>query len=132
MLSLVKVIIKSGYSGCFPDYLNQFKMNNDIASRVDENTIARVEVDAIPVKSGQIDTDCFKEDKNKLLVTERDVYVGWCSDYLMGGGIVTFRIVEVDTSKRWTIDTYDNSEGIEYLDDYTLVDKALNFWLCKR
>lgn len=36
------------------------------------------------------------------------------------------RVVEVDTSRPWTIDDYDGAESILYL-DYEVIDKNLNF-----
>lgn len=34
----------------------------------------------------------------------------------------------VETSERWTIDEYDGSEYVEYLDRHELIDEGLNFW----
>lgn len=36
-------------------------------------------------------------------------------------------VYEVDTSRPWTIDSYDGCECIEYLDEYELIDKELNY-----
>lgn len=42
--------------------------------------------------------------------------------------ISNFSILEVDTSRPWTISNYDGSEYIKYLDDYKLKDKELNYY----
>lgn len=39
-----------------------------------------------------------------------------------------FAIIDVDTSRPWTIDTYDGAENIKYLDERTLVDEELNYY----
>ena len=43
-------------------------------------------------------------------------------------GACVFHIVEVDTSRAWTIEEYDNSEYIKYLDERKCLDKELNYW----
>lgn len=42
-----------------------------------------------------------------------------------------FSIIEVDTTRPWTIEEYDGSESIKYLDDMVCVDKELNYWSVK-
>lgn len=39
-----------------------------------------------------------------------------------------FSIVDVDITRPWTIEDYDGSEGIKYLDEWTLVDKDMNYY----
>lgn len=40
----------------------------------------------------------------------------------------SFSIVDVDITRPWTIEDYDGSEGIKYLDEWTLVDKEMNYY----
>ena len=42
--------------------------------------------------------------------------------------VSSFSIVDVDITRLWTIEEYDGSEYIQYLDDYKLVDKELNYY----
>jgi hypothetical protein len=39
-----------------------------------------------------------------------------------------FEIVDVDITRPWCIDDYDDAEYIEYLDDVICLDKELNFY----
>lgn len=42
--------------------------------------------------------------------------------------ITSFSIVDVDTTRPWTIEEYDCAEYIKYLDENKLVDEELNYW----
>lgn len=42
--------------------------------------------------------------------------------------ISSFSIVDVDTTRPWTIKEYDNAEYIKYLDECKLADEELNYW----
>ena len=44
------------------------------------------------------------------------------------GYMSSFSIVDVDTTRPWTIKEYDGAEYIEYLDENKLIDKELNYW----
>lgn len=53
----------------------------------------------------------------------------WYDDALED--ITSFSIVDVDTTRPWTIDEYDGAEYIKYLDTYTLENESLNFYRLK-
>lgn len=42
--------------------------------------------------------------------------------------VLIIKIVDVDTSKRWKIDSYDGSEEVVYYNEPILVDKELNMY----
>lgn len=43
-------------------------------------------------------------------------------------GTASFSIVDVDTTRPWTIEEYDGAEYIQYLDEHKLVDEELNYY----
>ena len=43
-----------------------------------------------------------------------------------------FEIVDVDTTRPWCVEEYDDAEYIEYLDDVVCLDKEFNFYDKKR
>ena len=43
-----------------------------------------------------------------------------------------FEIVDVDTTRPWCLEEYDDAEYIEYLDDVVCLDKEFNFYDKKR
>lgn len=44
------------------------------------------------------------------------------------GYISSFSIIDVDTTRPWTIAEYDGAEYVQYLDEDKLIDKELNYW----
>ena len=44
------------------------------------------------------------------------------------GYISSFSIIDIDTTRPWTIAEYDGAEYVQYLDEDKLVDKELNYW----
>lgn len=70
-------------------------------------------------------------DKEKILkvktIYNSDLdYVYWIYTELYG--VCVFKIVEVDTSRPWTIEEYDSCEYIKYLDERKCLDEELNYW----
>ena len=53
-----------------------------------------------------------------------DIY--WIYDTKYGACV--FSIVEVDTSRPWTINEYDSCEYVNYLDERKCLDEELNYW----
>ena len=53
-------------------------------------------------------------------------YVYWI--YTESYGVAVFKIEEVDTSRPWTIESYDSCEHIKYLDERKCIDEELNYW----
>ena len=51
--------------------------------------------------------------------------------YLFNEEKITCEIVDVDTSRPWTISTYDGAEYVQYL-DYNVVDETINYCEYKR
>lgn len=42
--------------------------------------------------------------------------------------VLIIKVVDVDTSKKWKIDSYDGSEEVVYFNEPVLVDKELNMY----
>lgn len=53
-------------------------------------------------------------------------YVYWI--YIESYGVTVFKIEEVDTSRPWTIESYDSCEHVKYLDERKCLDEELNYW----
>lgn len=69
------------------------------------------------------------KDKEKILkvkITYTSDYIYWI--YTEKYGVAVFKIEEVDISRPWTIDEYDNCEYIKYLDERKCLDEELNYW----
>lgn len=120
----MKVVILSDWDCRVPDILRPFYRGDDETWRWG-SVIDFVEKNAMPwdqTYRPNRDTcaimkyDCFYMEKG---VT---VYRGFGHS-----GTITFKIVEVDTSRPWTICEYDSSEYIQYL-DIRAVNPEVNFY----
>ena len=73
------------------------------------------------LKNGQV---------NLLKIVGKNESVYWLNSPKQSflGGIASFTIKEVDTSRPWMITEYDGVQSIFYIDDLKLVDKKNNFY----
>lgn len=73
------------------------------------------------------------ENNKELIVKFEDLQKHGYQKYMIYrdigySGITTFSIVDVDTTRPWTIEEYDGAEYIQYLDENKLIDKELNYY----
>lgn len=118
----IKVLIFSGFgSSGYPKHISeQIKETNFPESRcgsiieILELYPDKSNIDNLQEKYNSLQIGEVLRNKNKFYFGKKPYNIS-CS------------IVEVDTSKRWTIDEYDGAEGIKYLEPIC-VSKELNYW----
>jgi hypothetical protein len=122
----MKVLLFTRYGGCtatpqMKEILNKYK---GIRGRIGE-IVDYVENNHVVYDASQY-FDAQKEAKNnkELIIKISDVYIVWNENI---SSTAPFSIVEVDTTRPWTIEEYDGAEYIEYLDENKLVDEELNY-----
>ena len=113
----MKVLLLSSYGGRVPRLIKSFYKRNDVSWRVGD-VVSFVEVNAI--------NNMGMNPKNiRTKVVAYDDPDG-SKSYLFNDDNIVCKIVDVDTSRPWTIETYDGAEYIQYL-DYNVVNKELNY-----
>jgi hypothetical protein len=130
----VKILIFSGYgsNAVTPEMEEIMNISEGIRRRVGE-IVEFVEKNAVPYKIR--DYKIANEDlsTNHNLIVRYEKYPGvfqyavWDRELRMPS---FFSIDEVDSSRPWTVEEYDGSEGIVYLDERKLTDEELNYWDC--
>lgn len=128
----MKILLFTNYGGCYvTPKMKEIMKNYSIQARTGE-VIDYVEKSSILLQENYNYKEIEKELKNNLdliyVITPNarsKYYIFYSIDY---NHTNSFSIVEVDTSRPWTIKDYDGSEYIEYLDKYELVNKELNYY----
>ena len=118
----MKVLIFNSYGGRIPTIIKPF-VKRGIKWRTEDviKFIEQAAVNPCGMAPHSIKTKIVKyyaSDKNRVT-------------YLFNEDRVTCEIVDVDTSRPWTITTYDGAEYIQYL-DYDVIDEPLNYCEYKR
>lgn len=136
----MKMILSSSYGGFMPDVvacrLNE-KLGKEsvIKARFDEKLISYIESSAIVYDEKIHTQDWFSKNKDKIILCKTSgnniKYIGWHSDGVYGN-IASVSIVDIDVSRRWTINVYDGAESIKYVDVWECKDESLNYWVEKR
>ena len=71
--------------------------------------------------------ELIKNNPNNFIHIQGDYYASWDKIYKT---IALFKIQEVDITRPWTIQEYDGSEYIQYL-DYNIVNTDMNYCVYK-
>ena len=125
-----KAIIFSNYGldGITPEMQEIMKKHFGIRSRMGE-IIEYVENHAVMADEFLSEVELLRYLKNdpNAIVCRRPgkEYQVQRQDWIMPS---TFSIIEIDTSRPWTIDEYDGAESVKYLDEIDLVDEDLNYY----
>lgn len=127
----MKVLVFSGYgdSSGTPKMREIMKKHSGIRSRVGE-IIDYVEENRYLF----FDENSFEKKVIELMRGNDDViveFIKYENKYYYKsplGYMSTFSIIDVDTTRPWTIKDYDGAEYIKYLDENKLVDEELNYW----
>lgn len=107
-MSKIKVILQSSYGG--------FDSPDGLSDLVESKGFTHLwDIDA------RTDNDLITYIENK---SENGFFMG-DSDWQH------LNIVEVDTAKKWTIESYDGKESIKYI-DLNIIDKSINYVEFKR
>ena len=130
---MIKVIISPSYSTIpdFPiailDFGKEILKKDSILWRFNEELIKKIEEQnyEIATKLNAAIPDLTKSYKVKVENGYRYVFPN-PSNSLSKFGIL--EIVEVDETKRWRIDEYDNYESVQYIDDYELISEKYNYY----
>ena len=91
----------------------------DIIKYIEDNTIICKDTNNI--------MDLCESNPNKFIHVQGEYYLGWDKKYDIS---VLFKIQEVDITRPWTIQEYDGSEYIQYL-DYNIVNTDMNYCVYK-
>lgn len=131
----MKVLLFTSYGGYaatprMKEILNKYK---GIYSRIGE-IVDYVENNHILCHSSKhIEVEKELKNNSELIIKYEDIqrFKG-CQIYKVYStdvyGTSSFSIVEVDTTRPWTIEEYDGAEYIQYLDENKLIDKELNYY----
>lgn len=134
----MKVLLFTGYGGWdatpqMKKILNKYEEKGirgrigEIVDYVENNHVVYPTICKLPEMEKE-----FKNNK-ELIVKFEDIQKNGYQKYTVYNdigysGTVTFSIVEVDTTRPWTIEEYDGAEYIQYLDENKLVDEELNYY----
>ena len=130
----IKVLLFTSYGAntVTPAMGNFMKRYKGMLCRINTELIEYIENNSVVYEDiNHIEYDKFMKlisDDSETIVTFKNhpniyyVYNKECNY------VSNFSIVEVDTTRPWTIEEYDGAEGIKYLDDMVCVDKELNYW----
>ena len=123
----MKILLFTGYGGYaatprMKEILNKYKgirgRTGEIVDYVENNHVVYDE-------SQYFDAQRETKNNKELIVKIKDCYIVYDANLY---GIVPFSIVDVDTTRPWTIKEYDGAEYIQYLDENKLIDKELNYY----
>ena len=130
---MIKVIISPSYS-VIPDFpvpildFGEKVLKTDKALwRFNEELIKKIEEQKYEIVTSlnAITPDFTTSYKIKVQNGYRYIFPN-PSNNLSKFGIL--EIIEVDETKRWRINEYDNYESIEYIDEYELISEKYNFY----
>lgn len=127
----MKVLLFTGYGGSTgtPKMREIMKKHIGIRCRVGEiieyvenNRVLFIDFDENSMNIAK----SIMDDDNEIIVEfdGRPVYCYKSNE----GYISSFSIIDVDTTRPWTIAEYDGAEYVQYLDEDKLVDEELNYW----
>lgn len=91
------------------------------------NIIKYIENNTIACRDTNNIMDLCKNNPNKFIHVQGDYYVSWDCIYET---MALFKIQDVDITRPWTIQEYDGSEYIQYL-DYNIVNTNMNYCVYK-
>lgn len=130
MISKIKrIAISSGYGGfSVPDVLkDEYEKRQEASARNPRLILAEM-------------LEEFKENCTESYPDAITAMNAIGSDYIRCGndfyfrsselGCIELSIIEVDSSRPWTMKCYDGLESIAYLDDFILIDDELNLYDC--
>ena len=128
----VKILIFSGYgsNAATPKMEEIMNKSEGIRRRIGE-IVEFVEKNAVPyqIRDYKIANNDLSTSHNLIVRYEKYPgvfqYAVWDRELRMPS---FFSIEEVDITRPWTIEEYDGSEDIVYLDERKLVDEELNYW----
>lgn len=127
----MKILLFTGYSGCAytADMLKIMKKYNGIRGRIGE-IVEYVENNCVEYYAADYvkASDAMKNNKDlivKYKMPLEDQYAVWDANMHHPA---FFSIVDVDTSRPWTIEEYDGAESVRYLDERKCIDEELNYW----
>ena len=128
----MKVLLFSGYGGyaCTKAMLDIMKKHNNIRSRFGE-IVEYVENNCVDYNRYDYEEAYKAMKNNKDLIVRYVLGNNECRYSVWDNNInnpACFSIVDVDTTRPWTIEEYDGAEYIKYLDERKLVDEELNYW----
>ena len=113
----MKVVILNNYGGSIPKFIKSYvNAGNEwrwgkVIKFIETNAINASD---LPLKDIKVNVVCYPGvDKNSRT-------------YLFKEEIIILSIVDVDTTRPWTISIYDGAEYVQYL-DYEYVVKSINF-----
>ena len=129
----MKILIFSGFGSCTLTPTMKQIMNSN---KFPFNRVGKI-VEYIE-KTAVNKTGCDRDELKKWLYSNKE-NIAYCEEfnekiYLVQSDYCdwdTFSIRQVDISRPWTIEEYDGSEYIKYLDEYVAV-KELNYYNIKK
>jgi hypothetical protein len=131
----MKVLLFTGYGGyaATPQMRKILEKYDGIYSRIGE-IVDYVENNHVLYHSSHfIEAESELKNNRELIIKfedtqrykDRQSYVVYDANLY---GTASFSIVDVDTTRPWTIEEYDGAEYIQYLDENKLIDKELNYY----
>lgn len=132
----MKILLFTGYGGYaatpqMKEILNKYKgirgRVGEIVYYVESNHVSYPTISELP----EVEKEFTKN--KELIVKFEDIQKHGYQKYMVYNSTgysntTTFSIVNVDTTRPWTIEEYDGAEYIQYLDENKLVDKELNYY----
>lgn len=122
----MKMVLFTGYGGIYlNDDFKKVFTDFSIQNRINA-------VNYLLTHCEKMNDDYYKyleQVKRKDVIVQADNKTFTCWN-INNDCICVFSIVDVDTSKPWTIEEYDGSEYIKYL-EFELVDEKYNYYKCK-
>lgn len=133
----IKVLVFSGYGGdpSTEKMKEIMKKQNGVRSRVGD-IVDYIEKTCVLWDSlgGITQVKAATKENPNLIVDSGQViiddvlgkrYYVWDKKY---ASLSNFSILEVDSSRPWTIEEYDGAEYVAYLDEKKMYDEELNYW----
>lgn len=122
----MKMVLFTGHGGIYLNSeLKKIFKDFSIQNRIDA-------VDYLQTHYEDADKDYYaylEQIKKKDVIVKADekTYLCWNVD---NESICVYSIVDVDTTRPWTIEHYDGSEYVKYL-EFKLIDEKYNYYKCK-
>ena len=124
----MKVILFSNFGGFIPDFFKgkiekaQDRWNPELIEAVESCAVLNATEEVIR-EGSKIGGSIYQVFKTPAV----SKYRAWCSELGIGGGVVSFTILDVDTKRPWIIDENDGVEYVVYIDSYDCIDESVNY-----